>query len=116
MSPGTKDGLNYFEENSDINKRYAQGPLTTPFNNRINDSYTLDSPLVPTIRHDPPSAPLAQIAPWAEPQGGPKTAALPSVDTFQSYGSDDSRSYHRPSTSRTTNSSADIAPWETDDR
>ncbi|MCJ1358070.1 MAG: cysteinyl-tRNA synthetase [Icmadophila ericetorum] len=74
---------------------------------------------VPSVAREPPTAPIAQIAPWAiESMTLPATASLPPLRSFF----DDSDSVHqlspsyRPSTSRTGTSDIMESPWPEDER
>lgn len=73
---------------------------------------------VPTISREPPSAPLAQIAPWAtEDSMMPSTATLPPARSFFDDGDDNLPSPpFRPETARTDTSRMTDALWYGDER
>jgi hypothetical protein len=116
VSPGTKsfEGSNYFDGPSNSPSR-QRGPLTAPFQNYRQELQAADSPSIPAIHHQPPSAPLAQIAPWADPSSVPATAGLPQPHSFFIH-SDDYESIHRPGTARTDTSSSYDVSWQDEDR
>ena len=73
---------------------------------------------IPSISREPPSAPLAQIAPWAsESSLMPSTAMLPPARSFFDDGDDDLPSpSFRPDTARTDTSDSMDTLWHGDER
>ena len=119
VSPGTKtaNSSGYFENQNDASES-RQGPLTAPFANHRQDLHVADSPNIPSISRDPPSAPLAQIAPWeTENSRVPSTARLPPKNFFFDDDDDDDDdnagpvSGYRPGTARTDTSESFDPPW-----
>lgn len=117
ISPGTVDSSasNYFAMAPEVPPK-DRGTKAAGSNNHRKEIAAVDRPagLVPSISRDPPSAPLAQVAPWADdsPSAMPSTALLPPVRNFF----DDNESLQvspsfRPGTARTdTSDSADVWP------
>ena len=118
MSPGTigPSGPNYFSE---ILTSEPAG-MTGTLRNYRQELAALDKPSnnVPLISKNPPSAPLAQIAPWTtEPSNMPSTAMLPPGRSFFDDGQDGVTSPpFRPSTARTDTSESLDVPWHGDER
>ena len=119
VSPGTvgPSGPNYF---SDIPTVPTKGRgMTGTFRDHRRELAVLDHPSngVPAISKEPPSAPLAQIAPWAtESSTMPSTAMLPPARSFFDDRDDDPLSTYRPGTSRTDTSESLDVSWHADER
>jgi len=73
---------------------------------------------VPSISREPPSAPLAQVAPWTtEPSAMPSTAMLPPARSFfDDRDENASSSPFRPNSARTDTSDSLDLPWHGDER
>ena len=93
-----------------------RGPVTAPFQNYRQELVAADSPNIPSISRDPPSAPLAHAVPWAnESSTMPSTALLPPARGFFDDGPEPMYS-HRPGTARTDTSESFDVPWNGDNR
>ncbi|MCJ1473412.1 cysteinyl-tRNA synthetase, partial [Lambiella insularis] len=120
VSPGTiaHTGPNYFSNPSSVppKERGSMGP----FRDYRRDPAAVDSSTgtVPTISREPPSAPLAQVAPWAtEDSMMPSTAMLPPARSFFDDGDDNLPSpSFRPRSACTDTSESTDTQWYGDDR
>ncbi|KAI4149353.1 MAG: hypothetical protein LQ340_004680 [Diploschistes diacapsis] len=114
VSPGSRgsEGGSYFGDHTESTTS-RRGPLTAPFVNHRQEIHAADSPNIPSISRDPPSAPLAQIAPWeTEPSRIPATARLPPSKSFFLDDTDDGPGEaHRPGTAQTDTSESYDSPW-----
>ena len=115
VSPGgtvDSDRKDYFPKSAD--DAPSKPPKSAPFQNYRKELSAADSPNIPTTPQDPPTAPLAQVAPWAsnEHSPSPATAMLPPSRNFFDEPRERARSSHskRPSTSRTDTSDS-LEPW-----
>ena len=115
VSPGgtvDPDRKDYFPKSADDVS--SKPPKSAPFQNYRRELSAADSPNIPSISQDPPTAPLAQVAPWGsnEHSPSPATAMLPPSRSFFDEPRERARSSHskRPSTSRTDTSDS-LEPW-----
>ena len=93
-----------------------RAPVTAPFQNYRQELMAADSPNIPSISRDPPSAPLAHAVPWAnESSMMPSTALLPPARGFFDDGPETAYP-RRPDTARTDTSESYDAPWNGDNR
>ena len=93
--------------------------MTGTFLNYRRELAVADNGNVPSISRDPPSAPLAQIAPWAnEPSLMPSTALLPPSKSFFDECNDSLQvsPLYRPATARTAASDSGDGPWHDNER
>ena len=112
VSPGTKhpEGSSYFGNDAE-SPASRRGPLTAPFANHRQELHVADSPNIPSISRDPPSAPLAQIAPWeTESARLPSTARLPPSKSFF-FDDEGPENGHRPVATRTNTNDSFNVPW-----
>jgi hypothetical protein len=119
VSPGSAgtDALSYFTS-SPYPPPKDLGPKTAPSRDHRREDSGADDIAIPIIQHQPPSAPLAQIAPWAEPSSAmPSSAMLPPAKGFNFFGEQGGESLQtspmprRPMTSRTETSESMDSPW-----
>ena len=90
--------------------------MTAPFQNYRQELVAADSPNIPSISRDPPSAPLAHAVPWANKSSTmPSTALLPPARGFFDDGSETMQP-RRPDTARTDTSESLDGPWIGDNR
>ena len=123
VSPGTValSDSNYFSAKPDVPPK-SRTSGTKGFRESRKDLRTHDQPShnIPAISKDPPSAPMAEIAPWAADSTSnmPSTAMLPPSRSFFDDSTDEGPSSPvlRPDTARTDTSDSLEAHWRDEDR
>ena len=122
VSPGTValSDSNYFSIKQDTSSKSRIG-MTKAFRDfRKDHRHDQHADNIPTISKDPPSAPMAEIAPWAADYSSnvPSTAMLPPYRSFFDDDTDEGPTSPslRPDTARTDTSESLEAHWRDEER
>lgn len=121
VSPGTVSGPSGPSYFSDMRAAPAKDrTMTGSLRDYRRELAALDNPSgnIPSISREPPSAPLAEVAPWTtEPSAIPSTARLPPARSFFDDRDENASSPpFRPNSARTDTSDSLDLPWRGDDR